>query len=75
MLWANSADDKLMIYNFFLFIFPENRIDINAKLAPKKTVCICARVCVCVEGEGKKNKCFKMSSADFLPSMLSIKVK
>ena len=39
MLWANSADDKLII--FFLFFFPQKiDFDISCKLTHKKIVCV-----------------------------------
>ena len=34
-LWANSADDKFMIFFFFFFFF-----DITCKLYPSETICI-----------------------------------
>ena len=35
-LWANSADDKLMI---FFLIFPETGFDISCKLSSMETIC------------------------------------
>ena len=64
-LWANSADDKLII--FFLFL-PEIGFDISCKLSPLEIICKkCQSLFL---GKNKKNisKCYLLT---FLHSMLS----
>ena len=56
--WANSADDKLMIFSYFL---QKTGFDISFKVSPFKTICMeCQNAFF---GGEKKEKYFKMSSA------------
>ena len=67
-LWANSADDKLMI--FFLF-FQKIGFVISCKLSSKETICMkCQSL---FYGTNKKN-ISKFCLQKFLPSVLCIKV-
>ena len=57
ILWANSADDRLIIY----LLFPlKIGFDTSCKLSPKETICM--RCLILFSGENKKF--FKMLSAE-----------
>ena len=64
--WANSADDKLVI--FFLF-FPKIGFDIACKLFLLETIYI---KCILLFSGKNKKKYFNMSSAENFTRMLSI---
>ena len=67
MLWANSADNKLMI--FFFLLFPENTVgfDVSCKLGDN----ICMNCQILFSGESKKN--ILRCRLKFLPNMQSVK--
>ena len=70
-LWINSAADKLTILFSYLFIFFFQKIGfvLSFKLSPKKTICMKGRYLF----SGKEIETyFKMSSAETLPSMLTL---
>ena len=52
-VWANSADDKFII--FFLF-FSANSFDISCILSPKETICIKCQNLFSEKKKKKKNK-------------------
>ena len=62
-VWANSADNKLMI---FFLIFPENciwhfmQIDISCKLTQVETVCIKCQIFFFLRRKKKKEKYFNV---------------
>ena len=65
--WADSADDKLVI--FFLF-FLENRSDTSCKLSPKETICMKCQIPFSRKNKKNISKCHLLK---FLPSMQSVK--
>ena len=71
ILWANLADNKLMILLLFFFFFFLQKIviGISCKLSPKETICM---KCQSLFLEKNKKTISKCHLLKFLPSLLSV---
>ena len=58
-LWANSADNKLVI--FFLIFYWKIGFDISCKLSPKEAICMKCQIPFCLLGDSK----YEMSNPFF----------
>ena len=58
-LWANSADNKLIVFLYF----PEIRQTFHVNFLPMETICLKYHTCILFPEKNKK-KYFKISSAE-----------
>ena len=71
ILWANLADDKLVIFFSFFFFSRKTEFDMSCKLSPFETVCM--KRLILFFGKNKKNisKCRLLK---ILPRVLNLRV-